>query len=66
MRDGSRRDVTGAASWRSEDERIASVDEHGRIHAKAFGATVVHANWQGKSAEIGVTVSLAEPRALLA
>jgi hypothetical protein len=56
MCDGSRRDVTFAVSWRSEDERIASVDAGGRIFGLEPGETVVHAVWQGKSAEMGVTV----------
>ena len=53
--DGSARDVTSLALFKSNDEGLASVEENGRVKALRPGATSIMASFQGQVAVHVVT-----------
>ncbi len=66
--DGTKQDVTDAATWSSSDPSVASVSmapgSAGRITANAVGSATVTASYGGKSASAGVAVTAAALQAI--
>src|SRR3954451_3058625 len=57
LSDGTQRDVTGQATWRTEQPGIARVGANGVLSSVADGATRVVAQWSGRSAAASVKVT---------
>ncbi len=57
--DGSKQDVTSAATWQSSNTGVASVDNTGLATSSAQGGTQVSASYQSFAATAALTVSAA-------
>jgi uncharacterized protein YjdB len=57
LADGSRRDVTAAASFRSADSKIAAVNKSGLVTPVRDGATVISLSVAGQKRKVRVTVT---------
>lgn len=55
-RDESKDIVTEGITWISSNEKIANVDDQGRISAKAEGRAAISAKYGGKTVRISITV----------
>lgn len=56
--DGSSKDVTRSATWRSSAEGIATVDSAGVVTARGSGQTIITATFEGKQGSRGLTVEV--------
>ncbi len=57
--DGTEADVTGEATYTSDNESVATVSGTGLVTAVGVGSTVIGATYDGKTATITVTVAAA-------
>lgn len=58
--DESRKDITSASVWRSDDASVAEV-VYGQVTAKSAGSTFIHAAYGEYEVQIPVTVSVYKP-----
>jgi len=58
LSDGTRQDVTNAATWSSSDSQVATVLSSGRVVVMGDGNVDVHANYEGVDGAIHLQVSL--------
>ena len=50
-------DVTDLATWSSNDGNLASIDENGRISARATGEVAFWARFLGHAAQASLTIT---------
>jgi hypothetical protein len=57
MSDGSQKDVTGSANWRSDNMLVALITQSGLLTGLTSGSNVVRATYDGKDAQKPITVT---------
>ncbi len=60
LSDGTTQNVTSATTWQSSSATVATVSTGGLVTAVAAGTATITATYQGKSATLGITVTISQ------